>query len=351
MDKTATDTVRMLLGGSERSFRLGEPRVCGSLGVCPLILDIQGEVEYITYEDALDAKTIEVGEIGEAGSVPELTVRNTGDTRVLIMDGEQLVGAKQNRVMNTTVLVDANSEIVIPVSCVEQGRWHYDGRRHMSGSRSNLYASTRANKSRQVARQLRTRGEYNSDQHEIWSDIREKMHTDSIHSPTSAMEDHFASQRDVLGEFQERLSLENFDEPGLMVGAAFTISGRILGLDAFDRTGTLERQWPKLLNSYAIEAAWDEGEGLADRSDVEEFLGLVRDAEMSTYDSPGLGTDLRAAAPGAVGGALVFEGESLHLYAFRVEENDGRSTRERTYRTPMTRLSDRIRRLEEENGR
>jgi hypothetical protein len=44
---------------------------------------------------------------------------------VLILDGEELVGAKQNRIVNTTILVAAGAEIVIPVSCVEQGRWTY----------------------------------------------------------------------------------------------------------------------------------------------------------------------------------------------------------------------------------
>jgi len=45
---------------------------------------------------------------------------------ILILDGEELVGAKQNRVVNTTLLIAAASSTVIPVSCVEQGRWDYD---------------------------------------------------------------------------------------------------------------------------------------------------------------------------------------------------------------------------------
>ena len=60
-----------------------------------------------------------------AGSVPELLVENMGDIRVLFIEGEELVGAKQNRILNTSILVAAKSKTKIPVSCVEQGRWGY----------------------------------------------------------------------------------------------------------------------------------------------------------------------------------------------------------------------------------
>ena len=59
----------------------------------------------------------------ESGSVPELVVENPLAERVLLYDGEELVGAKQNRILNVSVLVEAKSTLTIPVSCVEQGRW------------------------------------------------------------------------------------------------------------------------------------------------------------------------------------------------------------------------------------
>ncbi len=66
-----------------------------------------------------------VTEISQSGSVPELQVENKLDVRVFLMDGQELVGAKQNRILNTDVLVPASSTLKIPVSCVEQGRWHH----------------------------------------------------------------------------------------------------------------------------------------------------------------------------------------------------------------------------------
>ncbi len=76
-------------------------------------------------EDALAERTMEVTELSAQGHVPELRVKNSGNTPVLILDGEELVGAKQNRIVNVTILLPPLSEIVSPVSCVEAGRWSY----------------------------------------------------------------------------------------------------------------------------------------------------------------------------------------------------------------------------------
>jgi hypothetical protein len=67
--------------------------------------------------------------VSEGGDVPTLRLTSAADRPVLLLDGEELIGAKQNRVLNTTVLVAAHSRLTIPVSCVEQGRWAYKSAR------------------------------------------------------------------------------------------------------------------------------------------------------------------------------------------------------------------------------
>ena len=68
-------------------------------------------------------------EVSEGGHVPETEeIVNEGELSVLLLDGEELLGAKQNRVLNLTILVPAHQTCVVPVSCVESGRWH-----HVSG--------------------------------------------------------------------------------------------------------------------------------------------------------------------------------------------------------------------------
>ena len=76
--------------------------------------------------------------------VPQLAVTNLSDLPVLLVEGEMLVGGDQNRTMNVTVLCPPRTRTVVPVSCVEAGRW--GARRTMSGKRKHAPGSLRAAK-------------------------------------------------------------------------------------------------------------------------------------------------------------------------------------------------------------
>ena len=105
--------------------KLARKQVHRNLTVFPLLAPNGTEPDYLTLEQALSQKLIQITELDNEGSVPELKLNNMGIEGVLIIEGEELVGAKQNRIVNTSFLVAGKTEVVIPVSCVEQGRWSY----------------------------------------------------------------------------------------------------------------------------------------------------------------------------------------------------------------------------------
>ena len=106
------------------ALELGPPQQFDNLSVFPLIGSRADEPSYETLDAALGLGSVRITETSEAGSVPEIRVLNTGGRAVLIVDGEELVGAKQNRTVNLTILVPPQSDLVVPVTCVEAGRWH-----------------------------------------------------------------------------------------------------------------------------------------------------------------------------------------------------------------------------------
>ena len=199
------------------------------LRVTPIFIREEAELPYLEFEEALRAGLVEVTEVSEGGSVPNLLVRNDADHDVLILDGEQLVGAKQNRVVNTTIVVPARSAVEIPVSCVEQGRWHYSSRSFTSGH-SHSSPSLRSLKHGSVTRGLRDTGSYASDQGGIWDEIRSKASRMAAHSPTMSASDVYASS--VSGEDESRLEEEMRPQPRQVGYFAFVREG-FAGGDVF----------------------------------------------------------------------------------------------------------------------
>jgi hypothetical protein len=108
-------------------FELGEPRSFAGLTILPLYPQ-SASVEYIGLDEAV-ARGLEILEVDEHGVVEALHVMNTLDELVLLYEGEELVGAKRNRIVEWTILAEAHSKLTVPVHCVERGRWAYRSQR------------------------------------------------------------------------------------------------------------------------------------------------------------------------------------------------------------------------------
>ena len=78
-----------------------------NLTLFPLLAPEAAAPDYLTLEQALARNLVRISELDQAGSVPELRLTNKGKQKVLIIEGEELVGAKQNRIVNATFLVAA----------------------------------------------------------------------------------------------------------------------------------------------------------------------------------------------------------------------------------------------------
>jgi hypothetical protein len=316
-----------------KTIEIGSSTTFENLTMYPLLGTSKPKLDYITLDEALAAKTASVTEVSESGSIPDLLFRNDGDIPVLLLDGEELIGAKQNRVLNLSILTPANKTITIPVSCVEAGRWSRRSPEFQS-SGSSMYARGRAAKSAQVSMSMRS-GHSQSNQSEVWRDISEKAERMAVVSGTSALSDIYESRRERLGEY-----LTEFGAATKQVGAVFEIDGATAGLDLFDKESTLSRVLPKLVRSYAldaIEVSLDQKEdGSAERPD--QFIGWVAEATCKRFPATGLGEDIRLASQAVSGGALNVDGSILHLCAFPVHSEQV-SNRPERFRSRMQRPS------------
>jgi len=150
--------------------RLARRQTVRNLTVFPLLGTEAPAPDYLLLEAALAEGRVEIRELDLAGSVPELRLVNRAERPVLVVEGEELVGAKQNRVVNTTILVAAGSELVIPVSCVEQGRWGYRSDAFSSGEKM-MHFSLRRDTQDSMLCCLKRDGSFRSDQGRVWDNI------------------------------------------------------------------------------------------------------------------------------------------------------------------------------------
>ena len=223
--------------------RVGDPVCYESLAVFPLFSPVDASVDYLLSDEAIEAGSVAVEEVNEGGSVPNLMVTNRGDSRVLFLEGEELRGAKQNRVLNTSVLVAAHSKTPIPVSCVERGRWRYRSKQFAS-SDSHSSSKLRHILKKSSYQAMKAGHGYSSDQSAVWSEVSRQMASLNSSSPTTAMSDTFETNQVRINEFRQRLTYVDG-----ATGVAVAVGKKVVALDLFDRPATCGRGWDRILPS------------------------------------------------------------------------------------------------------
>lgn len=297
------------------SARLGEPRVHNGLGLWPVLAEVRPEPVYIPLVEALSQDGFKITEVSEGGSVPELHVVNQTPHHVLLFDGEELQGAKQNRIINTTILIAAGTELAVPVSCTEQGRWDYRSR-EFGSSGSVAYSELRKMKSAAVSSSLQFAESHASDQGAVWDEI-EQLHQcadTSASSQTRAMRDAYEGRQREIEAFAADVPLHD-SQCGLLA----VIGDRVEGVDILSRPDAYRGLHRRLTESHAMDFLVRKGGKAAmgvDLSAPGRFLTEATKAEESVHDAPGLGDDHRLRFRWGHGSALRVEETIVHLALF-----------------------------------
>lgn len=302
-------------------IRPGELQSHQRMAVVPLI-GPSGGPAYLTLAEAYGQGVITVSEINEHGSVPELRVENVADLPILLLDGEELAGARQNRVLNTTILIQKQSQTVIPVSCTEQGRWAYTSPAFRD-SEVVMSPRLRGTKARTVSDSLAHGRQYRADQVAVWNDVEDLHRRAQTLSPTMAMRDVHESRRSSLTEYMDAFPLVE-GQTGLLV----MIDGEVVGMDVLSRADAFSHLGTKLIQSYAMEALLGTPRSKQKPSikTAKGFLQTVAALQGRAYKSVGHGQDLRFTGGQALGSALVYRQRVIHAAFFPTVGNPQEDT-------------------------
>jgi len=298
-----------IVDGYLGALRVGDGIALGRMALFPVFHQGESPLRYRVLSETLADGSVEVRERPSA-SVPELFLVNRSDDMVLVMDGEEVVGGKQNRIVNASFLIAPRSEVALPVSCVEHGRWH-DAAPGFSAGEA-VFFSLKREKEEQVRANLRQSGRAMADQGAVWEAVAAKQRRTKAHSATGAMNDIYQERAEGLAVYERA-----FKPVEGAVGMAVALSGRMAGADLFDQPSTAYKLWSKLVRSYAMDALDGEVGGQVERNRAERLLKRLVRARIESFPSLALGQDLRLDGDGAVGSALVFEGIVAHMGIFR----------------------------------
>jgi hypothetical protein len=162
-------------------LEVGEAVSYGNLTVIPVYSDRMGaKTTYTTLDEALAKGYLEITEVG-GGSVPQVSMSNRSGECVFVMGGEILTGGRQDRIVGRDVLLAPRSKnIIVPVYCVEQGRWTYETQSFQS--KRNLGTA-----------RLRAEGQKagGDAQSRIWSHVSDIADRTGAGSPTSRFQEAY----------------------------------------------------------------------------------------------------------------------------------------------------------------
>jgi len=302
-----------------RNLELGKPVSHGSLTIVPVYLDrVLDRTRYATLEDALKNGWITITEV-EGGRVPQVKISNPSKHLVFLMGGEILTGCRQDRILAGDILLaPGTKDLLVPVYCVEQGRWSHVSQSF--SSKQNLGTPA-----------LRARAQEKSPeaQSEIWGRIAEENRVMGVASATSAYQDAYDKKenRAEISKIEDKMR----DVPRLYadtVGVVICVGDEVVSADIFANPDLFAKEWPKILKSSALSSLGSAKGGSPGRDEAAKFLRSFLDRKFRSQSGLDLGTEYSSIDSEANIQALAYNDGVVHLAGFPQEDDRIKVVRE-----------------------
>ena len=296
------------IAGNKISFELLDSQKYKNVEAIPIKSDSFGSKDFITIKKGYEMGLVEITEL-ENSTVNTVLCKNSAVVPLILIDSDEITGAMQNRIINDTLLVPAESSLKIPVSCTEHGRWHYKGAEPRKNFAPSLYSanlSTRSRKSRAAYEER----QYQTD---VWDSIDRFESRANYRSTTSALNDSYENLKEKQNDYLNKFKIEEGQN-----GVIFIVNGELKGLELFYNHSIYKEYHEKLFRSYIIEAIVDEKlENEADRLEIMRILENISNSECKSFKSIGLGDNLKFSNDFGSGSGLVYDDELIHMTFYK----------------------------------
>jgi hypothetical protein len=231
-------------------FEMRRPIVDGRVTLIPIIATRKMTSEkFITLHDGMSKGMVSVREVGGADTWEVDIVRVTNRSRdtLVILEGELIEDAMQDRVTAEAVTILAGKTQTIQVRCVEEDRDH---------------GGTKFNPGNAIAEVGLRRTVVHSSQDQVWTKVKQINARDKIRTNTNTyrIAAHQQSQnnqrRDALIK-----QLELLEERPNIIGLAVAIDGQVVAIDRLANPDLYRQLEGKLIASYLPATSGPPAEG------------------------------------------------------------------------------------------
>ena len=284
----------------------------GNLGLVQVRVEPETDFQFKPAGPEIKTGDLIISESTGEGVVGKLIALNNTNAYLLLTDADVLIGAKQNRVVNKSVLLAPLTKTVIDVSCIERLRWQYTSK-DFSNSRSVADPDLRKEKASSLSFTKNDPNEQKPDtQRTVWSYVNERIRETGCPSRTESYSE--------LISYRMSKAANDFPvcepEKGCN-GLAVILDRKVISADLFGREEIYKYYFPMLRDSAFRMANQRKG---IKPVDIDEVYYKVLDAldnfevaerhPESDYTGAGLFNIIET--PGIIGFDLTFKGRLIH---------------------------------------
>ena len=288
----------------------------GNLGLVQVCVEPGSDFLFRPAVPEIKAGGLIISESTGQGVVGKLLAMNNTPAHLLLTDADVLVGAKQNRVVNKSMLLAPLSKTVIDVSCIERLRWNYTSA-NFSSPGSMADPDLRKEKAQALFCGRDDADERMPDtQGAVWSHVHERIRENGYQSNTESYSELINFRMDrVANDFPAC-------EPSAECnGMAVILDGKVISIDLFGREEVFIYYFPMLRDSAFRMAHRGKKHKPVDQHEayykVMDTLDNYEAAERhpdSNY--PGAGIFKTVETDGMVGFELTYAAQLIHAAIF-----------------------------------
>ena len=280
------------------SYELMDPQIHKNIAIVPIKTPLNHKIDLMTLKKGFELDLVDVKEC-EHSTVNTLIVKNKSVVPLLLIDGEEIVGGDQNRIIDATILIAPQSEKKIPVDCTEHGRWGYKS--------EFKHSENIANYTTRLAKRHAFRNKGNVQQ-AVWDSINELEMSRSFSSPTQAMSESYDDAKEDLDEI-----IDAFDIVEGQTGIVMVIDGEVKGFEIFLNSEIYREYHEKIIKSYLINAEVNDDVFTINTDTISGIIEYAMGVEYDEVKNEGLESRFESKNEDGVGSMYTYKEELIHM--------------------------------------